>query len=82
MMVALDTGAVADMEAFGRDMQDRQQQAGGLMRSAFGKPAAPRCGCHWGLSICGGADGRASTRRPPASRAEHSWPQRCSLPTT
>lgn len=37
IMVALEAGAVADMETFGRDMQSRQQQAGGLMNSALGK---------------------------------------------
>jgi hypothetical protein len=36
-MVPLVESARADLEAFGRDMQDRQQSAGGLMRSAYGK---------------------------------------------
>jgi hypothetical protein len=36
-MVALDATALPDLEEFGREMQNRQQQAGGLMRSAFGK---------------------------------------------
>jgi hypothetical protein len=36
-MVPLDTTALPDLEEFGREMQNRQQQAGGLMRSAFGK---------------------------------------------
>ena len=37
IMVALDATALPDLEEFGREMQNRQQQAGGLMRSAFGK---------------------------------------------
>jgi hypothetical protein len=36
-MVALDAAAHSDLEAFGREMQNRQQHAGGLMRSAFAK---------------------------------------------
>jgi hypothetical protein len=36
-IVALDPAARPDLEAFGQAMQARQQQAGGLMRSAFGK---------------------------------------------
>jgi hypothetical protein len=37
IMVPLEAEAVRMMEAFGQEMLDRQQQAGGLMRSAFGK---------------------------------------------
>jgi hypothetical protein len=37
VMVPLHDGAVPLMEQFGRDMQTAQQEAGGLMRSAFGK---------------------------------------------
>jgi hypothetical protein len=36
-MVPLAESARADLEAFGREMQDRQQSAGGLMCSAYGK---------------------------------------------
>jgi hypothetical protein len=36
-VVALDTAALPALKEFGREMQNRQQQAGGLMRSAFGK---------------------------------------------
>ncbi len=35
--VPLAEAAVAMMEQFGRDMQDRQQEAGGLLRSTLGK---------------------------------------------
>jgi hypothetical protein len=37
IVVQLDTAAQPDLEVFGREMQNRQQQAGWLMRSAFGK---------------------------------------------
>ena len=37
IMVPLSPGAVQMMEAFGQDMQRRQHDAGGLMRSAYGK---------------------------------------------
>jgi hypothetical protein len=37
IIVALDPAARPDLEAFGQEMQERQQAAGGLMRSAFGK---------------------------------------------
>lgn len=37
VMVPLATSALADLEAFGQEMQERQQAAGGLMRSALGK---------------------------------------------
>ncbi len=37
IMVPLVPSALAMMEAFGQDMQRRQQEAGGLMRSALGK---------------------------------------------
>jgi hypothetical protein len=37
IMIALDPAAWSDLETFGQEMQNRQQQAGGLMRSAFGK---------------------------------------------
>jgi putative DNA primase/helicase len=37
VMVPLDRTALPMLETFGRDMQARQQQAGGLMRSAYGK---------------------------------------------
>jgi hypothetical protein len=37
IMVPLTTAALAMMEAFGKDMQCRQQEAGGLLRSAYGK---------------------------------------------
>ena len=37
IMVPLTQGAVAMMEAFGQDMQLTQQEAGGLLRSAYGK---------------------------------------------
>ena len=36
-MISLSPAAVAMMEAFGQDMQHRQQEAGGLLRSAYGK---------------------------------------------
>ena len=36
-MVPLSDAAVQMMEAFGQDMQRRQQEAGGLLRSAYGK---------------------------------------------
>jgi hypothetical protein len=37
IMVPLASAALPMAEAFGREMQARQQQAGGLMRSAYGK---------------------------------------------
>ena len=37
LMVPLSEGAVPLLETFGRDMQERQSAAGGLMRSALGK---------------------------------------------
>jgi hypothetical protein len=37
MMVPLATEALWDLEAFGREMQQCRDQAGGLMRSAYGK---------------------------------------------
>jgi hypothetical protein len=37
LMVPLSPAAVAMMEAFGQDMRDLQQEAGGLLRSAYGK---------------------------------------------
>jgi Protein of unknown function (DUF3987) len=37
VMVPLAKSALADLEAFGQEMQERQQAAGGLMRSALGK---------------------------------------------
>jgi hypothetical protein len=37
VIVALDPAACPALEVFGQEMQNRQQQAGGLMRSAFGK---------------------------------------------
>jgi Protein of unknown function (DUF3987) len=37
VVVPLGAAALPMLEEFGRDMQARQQQAGGLMRSAYGK---------------------------------------------
>ena len=37
LMVPLDEQALPRLEDFGREMQERQQMAGGLMRSAYGK---------------------------------------------
>jgi hypothetical protein len=36
-MVCLETDALPDLESFAREMEQRQEQAGGLMRSAYGK---------------------------------------------
>ncbi len=36
-MVPMVEAALPDLEAFAREMQDRQHDAGGLMRSAYGK---------------------------------------------
>lgn len=48
MMIPLAPGAVAMMEAFGREMQDMQVNSGGLMRSCYGKAR----GLALRLSLC------------------------------
>ncbi len=37
VLVPLESPALADLEAFAQDMQERQEDAAGLMRSAYGK---------------------------------------------
>jgi hypothetical protein len=47
MMVPLAASALPAVEEFGREMQDRQEMAGGLLRSAYGKA----CGLALRLSL-------------------------------
>ena len=45
--VPLTDAALPSLEAFARDMQVRQQSAGGLMRSAYGKARGLALRCRW-----------------------------------
>lgn len=78
IMVPLTVEAVAMMEAFGQEMKLRQEEAGGLLRSAFGKARglALRLALvlemlHW----CG----RRGTESPPVVIGEDALGRACDL---
>jgi hypothetical protein len=76
--VPLSPAAVRMMEAFGQDMQRRQQEAGGLMRSAYGKARglALRLSLVLELLRWCGADGMAP---PPVQVGEDAFAGACDL---
>jgi hypothetical protein len=61
--VSLSNEARELIETFGMEMQQRQANAGGLLRSAIGKAR----GWRWSSSICGGAARTAWRHRRPKS---------------
>ena len=78
IMVPLSPTAVAMMEAFGQDMQRRQQEAGGLLRSAFGKARGLALRLSLVLEMllwCG----RNGMEPPPAQIGDRAFSNACDL---
>lgn len=76
--VPLDENAVAFMERFGREMQIRQQDAGGLLRSAYGKARGLALRLSLVLTFLAwcGQDGYDP---PPTTIAERTFQAACDL---
>ncbi len=78
IMVPLSPTAVAMMEEFGQDMQRRQQEAGGLLRSAFGKARGLALRLSLVLEMllwCG----RNGMEPPPAQIGDRAFGNACDL---
>ncbi len=78
VLVPLSPAAVSMMEAFGQDMQRRQQEAGGLLQSAYGKARGLALRLSLVLAMlrwCGSSGMTA----PPAEIGEEAFGAACDL---
>jgi len=78
IMVQLSPAAVAMMQAFGQDMQRCQQEAGGLLRSAFGKARGLALRLSLALEMLHWC-GRDSMEPPPVQIGDRAFGSACDL---
>jgi hypothetical protein len=82
MMVPLEEHVLPTLEEFAQEMQRLQEDAGGLMRSAYGKARGLALRLSLVLEYCGGPGGKGWNRRRPLSARPRSLPPPSWFPPT